>query len=67
MPTCKRCNNEKPDAEMLHRRGKPSKVCLECFGKAMAKGVDAVDRSAKKAKGGRKTGKEAPPEHEGGG
>jgi len=35
--TCKHCNVEKSESEMLQRRGKPSKVCLECFGKKMSK------------------------------
>lgn len=41
MITCKRCQADKRESEMLQRRGKVSKVCLDCFGKAMAKGADA--------------------------
>lgn len=48
MITCKRCVTAKPEDQMLQRRGKPSKVCLECFGKAMSKGADKADKEAKK-------------------
>lgn len=35
---CKRCGESKAPEDMLQRRGKPSKVCLECWGASRRKG-----------------------------
>ena len=57
--TCKRCAEDKPEADMIVRNGKPSKLCRVCFGASFKKGgkakgektlADVVEKRVRKAK-----------------
>ena len=61
--TCKRCGTDKPEADMIVRGGKPSKLCRVCFGASFKKDgkkrgkakcektlADVVEKRVRKAK-----------------